>query len=904
MSGELMHYGTPRHSGRYPWGSGKNGYQRAVSWRKHIQQLRDQGLSDVEISRAEGITTTQLRARLSINKSEIRAAKASLALRMKDRGYSTSEIARRMDINESSVRSLLNPALNERAKTTKNISNMLQENVDAHKYIDVGTGVENYIGVSRTMFNNAVAELKEKGYKVHKVNVSQIGMPGKFTIVKVLGAPDTEWKDLVKDTSQIKNIDVVSKDHGRTFQKGEDIFDPKKVQIVDSSRLAVKYGDEGGKLRDGVIELRRGVKDLNMGGSQYAQVRINIDGTHYLKGMAIYSDDLPKGIDIRFNSNKSRTKNKLDALKKIKDDPDNPFGSSIKPGGQRGALNIVNEEGDWDRWSKTLSSQVLSKQTVPLAKKQLALAFDQKREEYDEISKLTNPVVKKQLLLAFADGCDASAVHLKAAGLPRQASKVILPIPELKPNEIYAPTFRNGESVVLIRHPHGGIFEIPQLHVNNKSPKAQSVMKNATDAIGINPIVAQKLSGADFDGDTVIVIPNNKGQIKTASSLKGLRNFDPSESYPPYDRMKTIDGGIYNAKTKEVKYAKKPHLQTKQTKMGEISNLITDMTIKGAGVDEISRAVRHSMVVIDSEKHHLNYKQSYIDNGISELSAKYQNSKRGGASTLISRASSTVRVPERKEGKYITDPSTGKSKKIYIDPRTGKKLYTDTGSNYVNEKGKTIYRTVKSTKMAETDDAYKLSSGKQIEETYAEHANKLKTLANAARKDALSVTPTPYSPSARKVYSNEIASLDAKLSVATKNKPLERQAQIVANSIVSRKRQANPELGDDKDAMKKVRNAALAEARVRVGAKKNMVDVSPKEWEAIQEGAVSPSKLEEIIANADLDKIKQLATPREVSSMPTAKINRAKSLLDNGLTQSEVAEALGVSTSTLSKALK
>ena len=24
---ELMHYGTPRHSGRYPWGSGDNPYQ-------------------------------------------------------------------------------------------------------------------------------------------------------------------------------------------------------------------------------------------------------------------------------------------------------------------------------------------------------------------------------------------------------------------------------------------------------------------------------------------------------------------------------------------------------------------------------------------------------------------------------------------------------------------------------------------------------------------------------------------------------------------------------------------------------------------------------------------------------------------------------------------------------------
>ena len=28
MKDILMHYGTPRHSGRYPWGSGENPYQR------------------------------------------------------------------------------------------------------------------------------------------------------------------------------------------------------------------------------------------------------------------------------------------------------------------------------------------------------------------------------------------------------------------------------------------------------------------------------------------------------------------------------------------------------------------------------------------------------------------------------------------------------------------------------------------------------------------------------------------------------------------------------------------------------------------------------------------------------------------------------------------------------------
>ena len=876
MSEELKHYGTPRCSGRYPWGSGDDSYQRAIGWRGHIDELRKQGLSDVDIARNEGIKTTQLRARMSLTKAEVRAAQTAEVLRMKDRGYSNMEIGRRMNLNESTVRSLSDPALAERSSITATTAKMLKESVDQKRFIDVGAGIENHVGVSRTKLNTAIAELQEQGYKVHRVNVPQLGMPGQFTIVKVLGTPDTEWKEIVRpeDFSKIKSLSMVSDDYGRSY-KSDLGLDP--IKSINSSRLEVRYGNDGGKLKDGVIELRRGVEDLDIGGAKYAQVRIGVDGSHYLKGMAIYSDKMPDGVDVVFNTNKDNTGNKLDALKKMKKDmdgnidQDNPFGSTIKEGGQRGALNIVNEEGDWESWSKTISSQVLSKQTVPLAKRQLDLGLQEKQEEYSEIMSLTNPVVKKQLLLAFSDDCDSSAVHLKAAGMPRQASKVILPIPSLKENEIYAPTFRDGETVVLIRHPHGGTFEIPQVTVNNKSRSAKSVMENAPDAIGINPKIAQKLSGADFDGDTVIVIPNNNGLFKSTKDLKGLTNFDPIEAYPGYPGMTPI----------------KP--QTKQTKMGEVSNLITDMTIKGANLDEIARAVRHSMVVIDSEKHNLNYKQSYIDNGISALAEKYQNGKRGGASTIISKASSEIRVPQRKAT-------------VNIDPNTGKKIYSYTEESYVNGKGKTIQKTSSSTKMAETDDAFTLSSGRQIEQVYAGYANGLKTLANEARRNALSVVPTPYSPSAKSTYSHEVDTLNAKLNVALMNKPIERQAQIMANSIVTRKKQANPDM--DHDDVKKVRNAALAEARARTGAKKNMIEITDKEWDAIQAGAISPSKLSQILQNANLDQIKQLATPRTTTSMSTSRLGRAKSMLASGLTQAEVAESLGISTSVLSKALK
>ena len=194
---------------------------------------------------------------------------------------------------------------------------------------------------------------------------------------------------------------------------------------------------------------------------------------------------------------------------------------------------------------------------------------------------LTNPAVKKQLLKEFADGADSSAKHLKAAGLPRTRNQVILPINSLKDNEIYAPNYRNGETVVLVRHPHGGIFEIPELTVNNRNREANRVIKNAADAVGINSKVASRLSGADFDGDTVLVIPNNAKQVKTSAPLAGLKNFDPQSQYK-IDRPNELTS------------------KGKQKQMGAISNLITDMTIKGANSNEIARAVRHSMVVIDS----------------------------------------------------------------------------------------------------------------------------------------------------------------------------------------------------------------------------------------------------------------------------------------------------------------
>jgi hypothetical protein len=863
---EIKHYGIPRKSGRYPWGSGENPQQRNRSFLGYVEKLQREGLSELEIARGLGMTTSDLRIQKSIAKASVRQEDAAQALRLKDKGYSNVAIGQRMGINESSVRALLDPALQERANITNATSQMLKKSIDEKDYIDVGAGVERHMNVSRTKLKTAIAQLQDEGYTIHYIPVEQLGT-GKQTTVMVIAKPDTTFTEVYNNKDKIKMVTDYSEDGGRSFLGLE------PIKSVDGERVMIRYDEDGGTAKDGVIELRRGVDDISLGNANYAQVRIGVDDKSFLKGMAMYTDDIPDGVDIIYNSNKKKGTPAEEVFKPMKDDADNPFGATVRQkhyidsegNRQLSALNIVNEEGDWGEWSKTLSSQMVSKQDTALAKRQLGLAYDVKKEEFDEIMSLTNPVVKKKLLDSFADDADSSAVHLKAAALPRQGSHVILPFPDMKENEIYAPNYRNGESVVLIRYPHGGTFEIPQLIVNNKNPEANRLIKQAKDAVGINPKVAERLSGADFDGDTVLVIPNDRGVIKTSSPLKGLENFDPKISYPAYEGMPKMSA------------------RNKQMQMGDVSNLITDMTIRGANSDEIARAVRHSMVVIDAEKHNLNYKQSHIDNGIASLKKKYQGGERAGASTLISKASSEVRVGLRKES---------------TDPQTGKKIFEYTGETYVNKKGGTVLKTTRSTKMQETSDARTLSSGTPMETVYATHANKLKALANEARKASINTKPIPYSPSAKKVYTNEVNSLDSKLNTALKNQPLERQAQLLANTVVSKKRSSNPSM--DNSDLKKIKGQALAEARVRTGAKKQRIEITPREWTAIQSGAISTNKLTQILNNTDLDKVKRLATPRTTTGLTPAKQAKIKSMLSLGYTQSEVSDAVGVSTSTIS----
>lgn len=886
----LAHYGILRRSGRYPWGSGGANIsqsKRNKQFLDYVQLMRQQGLTDLEIARGvglhtpdgKGITTTQLRAAQTIARAQQRQEKQLEAQRLHDKGMSNSAIGRQMGINESSVRSLLAPGAKDRNDVLEATSNMLREEVATRGWIDVGHGVEAHLNISKEKLNAAVAILREEGYEVHtNVNLPQPGT-GLDTKFKVLAAPGTTWKDAWEHRFDITPPGVVpSASNGRQYSR------PHEPLSIDVKRVGINYADQGGAQADGVIYVRPGIDDISLGRSKYAQVRVKVGESHYLKGMAMYKDDLPEGVDLVFNTNKHNTGSKLDAMKPIKDDPDNPFGTltdqilaDVGTPKERvtSAMNIVNEEGDWTHWSRSIASQVLSKQSPTLAREQLGLTFDRRMKEYQAISDLTNPTVKKKLLEGFADQTDSAAVHLKAAALPRQGWFAILPVNSLKPNEVYAPQFRNGETVALIRYPHGGTFEIPELKVNNNHRESKRLLGNAPDAIGIHHDVASRLSGADFDGDTVLVIPNNAGKIKTSPALEGLKNFDPVASYPEYPGMTVLTP------------------RRKQQEMGDVSNLITDMTIRGASHEEIARAVRHSMVVIDGEKKRLDYKQSAKDNGIAQLKEKYQGGANRGASTIISRAGSEIRIPDRKDRPAALGGR--------IDRQTGERRFVETGRTRTTKSGEVVPVMRTSTKLAETSDAHTLSSGTRIEKIYADHSNKLKALANQARLQIVRTPSQKYSPSAKKAYSKEVEELDAALRIAQRNAPLERQAVIISNQAISARRNSNRDM--DAATLKKIKGQELEKARARTGAKKSDIVLTDAQWEAIQAGAISNNKLEQILDHADLDRVKQLATPKAHLLMSPTNISRAQSLLDRGYTEAEVADHLGVSLSTLQRGL-
>lgn len=899
----LEHYGTKRHSGRYPWGSGKTPYQHSGDFLSRVNELKKNGLSEKNILETINngmpdeykMGLTEFRIALQKAGHDRKALEYDQIRALKDDGLGWKAIGDKLGMSESSVRSKYNNGIGEKASQAEKIAETLRKEVDKKGMIDISEGANQVLGVSESKLDEAAYILEaEYGYKRYGVGVRQPTNVRQQTNITVLAKPEYDQKYAYQHQDQIDSLgDYHSDDGGDTFTKLQ------RPASLDSSRVAIRYGDEGGLDKDGVMEIRRGVPDLDLGKSHYAQVRILVDGDHYLKGMAVYSDDLPDGVDIMFNTNKPSGTPKMKVLKEAKADPDNPFGAAIKANGQStyiGAdgkehlspINKLKEEGDWDTMSRNVSSQFLSKQPKKLIENQLKLTVADYQAQYDEIMQYDNPTVKKKLLNDFADTCEGTSMTLKASAFPGQSTKVILPINKIKETEAYCPTYENGTQLALIRYPHAGTFEIPIVTVNNKNLHGKRNLGQIQDAIGINAKVAERLSGADFDGDTVMAIPmSDKVKIKSTRPLDDLKDFDPKTAY-----------AVPEGNPNHVRLMKK---EEKQKEMGIISNLITDMTLRGADEKELARAVKHSMVVIDAEKHKLDYKRSERENGIQELKQKWQirvdeegNEKYGGASTLLSRRKQTVRVPERR-GSVRVDKETGEyiykeSGRTFTDPKTGKeRLAEDTVSL-----------------ISETKDARTLSSGTIQENLYADFSNKLKAMANQARKEAVNMKGIQRDPQAAKTYATEVASLKEKYNNMIANKPKERKAMLIANANIKAKIQEqglNPAI--DKKEIKKISSVEMQRARESVGAsgRKSKVTFTDKEWEAVQAGAISDNMLTKFLNSSDSDEIVKRAMPKTTSVMSSAKMSKAKAMLRSGYTYKEIAQACGVPESTVYSAL-
>lgn len=899
----LEHYGTKRHSGRYPWGSGDNPYQHSGDFLSRVEELKKKGLSEKEILETinnslpdeykMGLTefrTARQKAghdRKALEYDQIRA--------LKDDGLGWKEIGDKLGMSESSVRSKYNNAIGEKASQAEKIAATLKAEVDKKGMIDISEGANQVLGVSESKLDEAAYILEaEYGYQRYGVGIRQPTNVRQQTNITVLAKPEFDQKYAYQHQDQIDSLgDYHSDDGGETFTKLQ------RPASLDSNRVAIRYGDEGGLDKDGVMEIRRGVPDLDLGKSHYAQVRILVDGDHYLKGMAVYSDDLPDGVDVMFNTNKPSGTPKMKVLKEAKADPDNPFGAAIKANGQSmyigddgkehlSPINKLKEEGDWDTMSRNVSSQFLSKQPKKLIENQLNLTVADYKAQYDEIMRYDNPTVKKKLLNDFADTVEGTSMTLKASAFPGQSTKVILPINKIKETEAYCPTYENGTRLALIRYPHAGTFEIPIVTVNNKNVSGKRNLGAIQDAIGINAKVAERLSGADFDGDTVMAIPvTDKVNIKSTRALKALEEFDPKTAY-----------AVPEGNPNNVRLMKK---EEKQREMGVISNLITDMTLRGADENELARAVKHSMVVIDAEKHKLDYKRSERENGIPELKQKWQirvdeegATHYGGASTLLSRRKQTVRVPERR-GSVRVDKETGEyiykeSGRTFIDPKTGKERKAEDTVSLISE----------------TKDARTLSSGTIQENLYADFSNKLKAMANQARKEAANMKGIQRNPEAAKTYASEVASLKEKYNNMIANKPKERKAMLIANANIKAKIQEqglDPTI--DKKEIKKISSVEMQRARDSVGAsgRKSKVTFTDREWEAVQAGAISDNMLTKFLNSSDSDEIVKRAMPKNVAAMTSAKMSKANAMLRSGYSYAEIAKACGVPESTVYSAL-
>ena len=238
----IAHYGVKRRSGRYPWGSGENPYQHSADFLARVESLASEGKAEKDIAKELGMTTTDLRMQVRVAKHERRALEADRARSLREDGLSLQEIANKMGYtNDSSIRSLLN----ENTAENKNRANVTAETIakelETKNMIDVGAGVEKELGVTDSTLKEALFILETKGYQVYGIGLQQTTNPKQQTITTIVAKDGFDQKYAYNHTEEIASLrDYHSKDGGLSFKKTQ------YPASVDSKRVMIQYGDQGG----------------------------------------------------------------------------------------------------------------------------------------------------------------------------------------------------------------------------------------------------------------------------------------------------------------------------------------------------------------------------------------------------------------------------------------------------------------------------------------------------------------------------------------------------------------------------------------------------------------------------------------------------------------------------------
>ena len=239
-----------------------------------IPDIREEGRTETQIANELGLTTTQLRNAITYARKEEREYNREQVAGMKEAGLSNVEIGQRLGISEGTVRNYISDNKSSKATSEQQLDNIekaLSDSLKQTGHLDVGVGVERQLGVSRTKFNAVVNQMVENGdLYIHNIQIQRLNDPTKYTIVKVLST-EPDYLKVLKDSTNIGNLEYFSDD--KALESAKRFETP---QMVDLNRIKIRYQEDGGADLDGLIEIRKGTEDLDLGNSQMQDGMLSI----------------------------------------------------------------------------------------------------------------------------------------------------------------------------------------------------------------------------------------------------------------------------------------------------------------------------------------------------------------------------------------------------------------------------------------------------------------------------------------------------------------------------------------------------------------------------------------------------------------------------------------------------